>query len=277
MKKIDIHCHTTNRKVKGVLPPSADVGSIQKLMYKYDISNTNLLATYFPHKASGISNYRLLHWMKNYNNFTMFASLDFEHYYYQGYNEIEELASNNLINGIKIYSGYQQIDLNSDKFINILDLAENNKLTVMFHGGYSYSSMRKYGKVSIANTILPNDLTEIVKRHPSIPFIISHLSKPFLTELIDLVKFTDNVYSDMSGLIDSKFEKSDIPNCIEQIKRYLGECGPERLLFGTDFPVQTHKDSIYMLDEAMKTYSISDQELVYYKNSEVILKWKMMI
>lgn len=58
MNKIDIHCHTTNRAVAQVVnpyyKPSDDIISH---MNAYDIEYSVLLATYFPHKGTGISNY----------------------------------------------------------------------------------------------------------------------------------------------------------------------------------------------------------------------------
>ncbi|MBT3297860.1 amidohydrolase family protein [archaeon] len=282
MKKIDIHCHTTNRRIKDTISGDASLEFILNDMGKYEIVNTNVLATYFPHKNSGISNYRMLNWINRYNKkedqlnaqtkFTMFGSLDFEHYFYQGLNELEELASERLIKGIKIYTCYQEVDFESKRFEKILTLAREQDLPLMFHIGYSYSSMRKYGKVSIAKTVKPNDLEKTIKKNQDITFILSHLAKPFLSELIEVVNDNINVYSDMSGLLDSYFEQKEIPNSIEQIKRFVGRCGPSKLLFGTDFPVQTHYDSIFMIEEAMKNYSQKELKNVYYDNAQKILE-----
>jgi len=272
MKKIDIHCHTSNRFIKDIIPESADLETINSEMKKYEIEKTNVLATYFPHKSSGISNFRLLHWIKENPHFMMFGSLDFEHYFYQGINELEELAEDKLIKGIKLYTCYQEIDLQSDKFRKILEVASTYSLPLMFHSGYSYSSMRKYNTMSVASLVKPSDLELTIKENPEIDIIISHLAKPFLEELIPVIKSNNNVYSDMSGLIDSKFEQKEIPKCVENIKRYLGECSPNKLLFGTDFPVQTHQNSLTMLEGALHDYSFTEQKLVYYDNARGLLK-----
>ena len=116
MKKIDIHCHTTKRKLKDMIIEDASLDVLMNEMYKHDIEKTVVLATYFPHKQSGISNFRLANWIYNNPKFVMFGSLDFEHYFYQGYNELEEMADKKMIKGIKIYTGYQEINLGSDKF-----------------------------------------------------------------------------------------------------------------------------------------------------------------
>ncbi len=272
MKKIDIHCHTSNRKISNVIGGDATLDTLEKYAKKYDIEKTIVLATYFPHKTSGITNFRLLNWIQDRKKFDMFASLDFEHYFFQGYNEIEELSQRGEIKGIKIYTCYQDIDLCGDKFSKIAQLAKDHDLPMMFHCGFSYASMRKYGKRSVAKMVNANDIAQIAEKNPDVTFIGSHMSKPFFDDMISAVKMNLNMYTDMSGLIDSKFNRDEIPDCVENIKKFLGECGPKRLLFGTDFPVQTHEDSVYFIEESMTHYSSQDREDVYYNNSARLLK-----
>ena len=274
MKKIDIHCHATNRPLKDVVPASATIEAITTEMQKHDIERTAVLASYFPHKQSGISNYRMLHWIKDKPEFTLFGSLDFNHYFYQGFNELEELAGEKSIKGIKIYSCYQEVDLRSPQVKSVMDLAAEHSLVMMFHGGESYQCQRHFQREAVANLVTPSDLEYVVKNWPTVPVIVSHLAGSYLSQLINLVNSHTNVYSDMSGLLDSKFEKKAIPECTESIKQYLGECGPSRLLFGTDFPVQTHEHSIFMVEEAMKNYGIADKEKVYYQNAKRLLEVK---
>jgi predicted TIM-barrel fold metal-dependent hydrolase len=272
MKKIDIHCHTTKRKLKDIIPQSAFLDEIVSEMKIHEIERTVVLATYFPHRQSGTSNFRLSYWIKDKPEFYMFGSLDFEHYYFQGFNELEELSEAGLIKGIKLYTCYQEIDLHSDKMQKIVDLAAKHQLPVMFHSGYSYSTMRTLGRLSISAPVTPADLEFLMRKNAGVNFIISHLSKPFLPELIRVASANRNVYSDMSGLIDSKYDREEIPDAADDVRRFVGECGPQKLLFGTDFPVQTHEDSIHFIEEAMKGYSLKNKEDVYYNNAKRLIR-----
>lgn len=101
--------------------------------------------------------------------------------------------------------------------------------------------------------------------------IVSHLCKPFFTEMIAVLKRTPNLFTDMSGILDSKRDGAYRAACVEQVKRFMGECGPEKILFGTDFPVQTHADSIYFIEEAMKDYPAQDKQQVYFANAQRII------
>lgn len=277
MKKIDIHCHTSSRIIKDVFDGDASLKNILRHMDHSDIDKTVVLATYFPHKGTGVSNYRLLHWIskldpKERERFLMFGSLDFQYYFKQGYNELQEMADEGLIHGIKIYTGYQKIDVSSDKFNALMKLAMWHHLPVMFHAGYSYSSMRKYGKPSIEPGYSAESLRKVAGKYPDISMIFSHMSKPFFHEVLFAAKECPNVYTDMSGVIDSIHDEKEIPICIEEIKLFIRECGDQKILFGTDFPVQTHEHSIYMVVKAVED-ELSRQN-IFYDNAARLLKQK---
>ena len=176
MKKIDMHCHTSKRMLQDTCSSSASLETITELMQKHEIEKTVLLATYFPHKSSGVSNFRLLNWISTYQQYQsaiqegdkliMFGSLDFEHYFYQGFNELEELAQQRKIHGIKIYTCYQNIDLQGEKLKRVAQLAQLYQLPMMFHCGYSSGAMQfaetkhvpfrfKFPRLSNHATILP--------------------------------------------------------------------------------------------------------------------------
>ena len=275
MKKIDIHCHTSNRLIEGTQDKDASIKNLFTYMDFHKIAKTVLLATYFPHKGTGISNYRLLRWIDKADphreRLLMFASLDVERYSYMGQNEIQELAEEKLIHGVKIYTCYQEINLDDPSFYRVMELARKHNLPVMFHTGYSYACKRKYGKDSMATMYSASDLTCLAPRYPDVTFIFSHMSKPFFFEIMEACKYP-NIYTDMSGIIDSSYDGDEIPVCTEEIKLFLKKCGPRKLLFGTDFPVQTHAHSARFIEDAMKDRPVEEKELVYYGNAARVLK-----
>ena len=289
MKKIDMHCHSTPRPLLGLASASASMETIEEKMREHDIEETILLASYFPHKGTGISNYRLKSWIEGWHEsqqepidctkgigvttFSMMGSLDFEHYFLQGYNELEEIAQTfpGIMKGIKVYTCYQEVDLASDKMQRVAKLAQQYKLPLLFHIGSSYQSMQTMGRQSYATMVKPEHLLPLADAHPNTKIILAHLGWPFINELIDTVKKKQNIMAEMSGLVDSKDAgESDHREAIQVIKRFLGECGPSKLLFGTDFPVQSHEDSVYFVEESMKQFSEEDRALVYYDNARRI-------
>lgn len=267
MNKIDMHCHVSNRFIQDVVDGDATINNLLIYMKKHNIEKTILLATYFPHKGSGISNFRLYDWIKNYEEFSMFGSLDFEYYFMQGYNELEEMLNRKLIKGIKIYTCYQNID--EDRLKRVCGLANYNKVPIMFHTGYSYSSWRKYKKITVATPYSAASLVSLIEKFPDVNFILSHLSKPFFNEIIMVCKKFSNVYTDMSGLIDSIEGEDEIPLCIDQIRMFLDHCSHKQLLFGTDFPVQTHEHSIKFIESLGLSNNIRKD--IYYNNAVKLL------
>lgn len=227
MKKIDVHCHTTNRRLRGVVPLSAKPDYIEEMMDKYSIALTVVLASYFPHKSSGISNFRLYDWIHDKENFCMFGSLDFEHYFHQGINEINELKNRGVLKGIKIYTCYQNIDIFGDKMKDVLRIARNDhsshRIPVMFHTGYSYASRRKYGKDTVAIPYSARELSRLAEKWDEVDFIFSHMSKPFFSDMVRAAKKHRNIWTDMSGIIDSGFDEMEKPVCVEEIKIFLNE------------------------------------------------------
>jgi len=267
MKKIDVHAHLPTFRAEKA------VWDLKRKMEEYDVEKTVILASYFPHKGTGLSNYRLYDIVRDHEGLDMFGSLDFGNYFRQGVEELASLAEMGRVCGVKVYTGYQDVDLKSDNLKRLFSLVETYGMPVMFHTGYSFMAQRMQGTDSYTSMVGARELEFLVDSWPEVQFILSHLSKPYFNDMIDLAKKYTNVYTDMSGLIDSTHEQAELPDCVVETKRFLGEVGPTKLLFGTDYPVQTHEDSVYIVEEAMMGFSDDDKDLVYRGNVRRLL-WK---
>lgn len=271
--KFDVHCHTTNRPLSHTASPDATLDSIVSIARGYNIQKTLLLATYFPKKGTGVSNFRMRYWMdlvhqdRRLNNpFIMFGSLDFEHYFKQGFNELEELAERKLIKGVKIYAGYQNLDLLKLETL-ILPLCVQHDFPIMFHTGDCTGMNGVYADVE--------EFDPLVEKFPNVPFLYSHLCNPNLQKVTDRVTRYKNVYTDMSGLIHSVHDRHELPLAIENVRRFYDTCGIDRLMFGTDFPVQTHADSIQIAEKALHdTASKEELQKFYWSNANEIFGGK---
>ena len=201
----------------------------------------------------------------------MVGSLDIRTYFYQGMSELEELASMHALKGIKVYTGYQEIDLQDAKTQAIARLAVNANIPLFFHTGYSYSAMRSTGIPSYAGMVTPTEVGEIASQNLDARVVICHLGKPFFDDTIATLRAHPNVWTDASGLLDSRYEQNDIPACAESLRRVLHEAGPHKVLFGTDFPVETHDDAIKIADQALREFSTDEKRLFYHGNALKLL------
>jgi len=95
----------------------------------------------------------------------------------------------------------------------VLEIARHNNLPVLFHtGDFSYTA--------------PMMLMEIFQAYPDVNFIIGHMgSHHFWLDTIELLKMFPNTYTDTSGMQSPLI-----------LRRAIQECGPEKILYGSDFP-----------------------------------------
>jgi predicted TIM-barrel fold metal-dependent hydrolase len=192
------------------------------------------LATYFSKRGSGLSNYRLLKHIEHIPQAYMLASLDFEYYYFQHINEVIELMNEEKVLGTKIYSGYQNIDYDSKKFKDIMEISKNK--IVMFHTGFCHNM-----KLAFNPMILEN----IIKEYSETKFVLSHLANPFSKEIIYLLNTYKNVFSDISGLIEKEIDRDRAFICFNEVINGVED--KTKILFGTDYPIQNFEDTIEIL------------------------------
>jgi len=250
MKKIDIHCHITSRNLR------QDLIELTNKATKYNLKYIFLMSTYFPKKKNGVGNYRLYHNIKFDNIFKMYLSLDFN-YFWMHFNEMTEILQDDRekIVGIKIYTGYQDIDLESIEMEKLIKLAHKYKLPIMFHTGY----IKGGGRETAYN---PNKLIMFMQNHHYINFIIAHLGNPFITETIKLLKNFKNIYTDISGLMEDNinFNKDDR----EILNEIYKNVPAYKILYGTDYPVQTYSQT----NKLLKFISKCDKKKIMYSNAK---------
>lgn len=227
---IDWHYHISGRNIVN------DVINLNKYIDNNSMEYVYVMSTYFPKKESGVSNYNLYYHLKNIDKTKLYLSLDFDNYFYMSLNEIENILkeNRNKIIGIKIYSGYQKIDFNSDKMKIILEIVKNNKLYLMFHTGFLNNEKDIFN---------PLELEHLIKENQDINIILAHLANPLYKELIYLMNNYKNVYTDISGLISKEEHIENALTHINYIKNGLNDKNFKNILFGTDYPIQNFKET----------------------------------
>lgn len=289
MRKIDFHAHTSEHKLWGLHTQTATISDLVKLAAKHDLKKIVLLATYFPFKGSGLKNKELLDRISDNPLFCMFASLDVQNNFEQGLEELRELAEQGKICGIKLYPGYQVFSPSDSKVFPVYELAREFALPVMFHGGELHHCCqeqdRKQGHFrcgkdckidQFGHLAQPQAFVEAVKNFPTVNFIISHLANPYFEELRQIMSLYPNVYTDISGQFlsataEAKPEYQEL--IVSEIKKFLVlPQGADRLMFGTDFPIQSYEDSISLIESL--NLNAADLEKVYFSNAAKLLKLK---
>ncbi|MFA6536041.1 MAG: amidohydrolase family protein [Candidatus Paceibacterota bacterium] len=240
---IDIHAHTSNHQMKGLHVTSATIATLEELAKQYGISAIILLATYFPHRGTGVHNHDLLKRIEGRPLFRMFGSLNVINGLRTGIDELEKLAQLGLIAGIKLYPGYQSFEPSETQLVGIYQLAETYRLPVMLHGGELHRCPKEWNELS-----RPKYVEKPARDFPKVKFVVSHLSNPHFEELREVMTRCPNVFTDISGQFVSGAEE-DMPEyrklIVEEIQKFLLlPNGEDRVMFATDFPIQSYEDSL---------------------------------
>jgi len=287
MKKIDIHAHTSDHKLWGLHVESATISDLEKEAEKHEIEKIILMATYFPFKGTGLSNLDLYKRIENNPLFSMFGSLDVMNNLEAGTKELYDFALRRKIDGIKLYPGYQYFNCADPNLYPIYRLAEGLQIPVAFHTGELHHCCpydeRKEGKFrcgdfcwidKLGHLSRPKSILPIIKMFPKVNFILCHLGNPYFAELREIMENHKNVYTDISGQFISGLAEEDNPeyrNVIDQELRKFLELknGINRIMFGTDFPIQSYQASI----EIVQSLNLRDYVLkkLFYENAAILL------
>lgn len=129
---------------------------------------------------------------------------------------------------------------------------------------------------------------EMVKQSPHNTFVLDHISKPYIAksqmqpwaDQISEIASHENVFVKVSGL----FTEADWRNWNHQtFKPYLDHIlntfTPARMMFGSDWPVcllaATYADTINLMEEFVKEFSVSEQESFWANNARRAYKLKV--
>ena len=94
------------------------------------------------------------------------------------------------------------------------------------------------GKLKYAH---PLHLDDVATDHPNLRIVMCHFGNPFLSEAAAVIERNQNVYADLSGLLEGKFLTEELLKIqepyINTLKTWINYLGDNsRFIFGTDWP-----------------------------------------
>lgn len=160
-----------------------------------------------------------------------------------------EWAMEHNLKGIKLHPDFQKFNIDDEKAMDIYSLAEG-RCPVLIHMGDERTQYSKGEK-----------LYSVLRRFENLDVIGAHFggysewgpSAAFLS--------MSNVYVDTSS---SMFKLTP-----HQVRELIDIYGPERVLFGTDYPMWNATDELEMLKKINLTEE--ERELILHKNLENLL------
>lgn len=121
---------------------------------------------------------------------------------------------------------------------------------------------------------------EFVDRHPNQIFVVDHIAKPKIRERLvhpwrehmEELSKRENVYCKLSGLVTeadwAKWTEADLRPYIQIV---LETFGPERVMFGSDWPVSlvacSYRRWVEIVQRAVSELSLPEQEAIFCRTA----------
>jgi uncharacterized protein len=291
---IDMHAHVATRRLEGLHTVSATPEVLKKQAEAVGIGHVVLLATSFPYKGSGRSAQSIRELIDKDPFFSVFGTVDMtrpEAELMQQFDNLETLLGEKCISGIKLYPGYQNFSPDDWSVYPLYEIARTYSVPVMIHGGdlhhccarkkesYDDSFSCGYAECPLDRSTrmaAPSRVSDPAQLFPEVKFIIAHLANPFFMELRVVMNARPNVFTDTSGQIRTGWPKDDNPRVKAQVVAEMTATlriknGVERMLFGSDFPIQSYADSISFIDRLPITSS--EKDMILFQNARALLSW----
>lgn len=175
------------------------------------------------------------------------------------------LSSRNrdVLRGFKVRLGYREVFATDPVFAPLYDHAEENKLPVLFHTGDTATST---GSLVHAH---PMTIDALANEREELRIVVCHMGNPWILDTAELLYKHPNVHADISGLVVgggsyTKEYSRMLSQRLTEAVYYAGGAG--KLLFGTDYPVETYGNGLALVGGM--SVSQSDKEKILWRNAE---------
>ncbi len=177
--------------------------------------------------------------------------------------KIKNACENSQCVGLKIYAGYYHYYL-ADKIYNqVYAIAKEYNLPIVIHSGDTFS---KRGLLKYSH---PLQIDELAVLHPEIRFVIAHLGNPWLIDTAEIIYKNENVYADLSGLLEGdkgkikRFSSQELFINMYKTALILAD-RYDKLIYGSDWPIVPMNAYINFIKQTIPEKHYND---VFYNNA----------
>lgn len=186
----------------------------------------------------------------------------------KGVKEAVKLAEENrrAVKAFKVRLGYVKASAESPVFDKLYDYAQSERLPVLFHTGDTAFST---GDLSRAH---PLTLDGLANKRENLRMVLCHFGNPWFEDVAELIYKHPNVYADISGLVTGG---AYAEKYAEWLAKKISEAiyfaaGAEKIIFGTDYPVTTHSETLSLVKRL--DVEERDKEKILRHNAERLFR-----
>jgi predicted TIM-barrel fold metal-dependent hydrolase len=155
---------------------------------------------------------------------------------------LEVLAAAGEIIGVKLYPGFELFYPDEARCRGIYELCTKYDMPVVFHSGETMAEAwrEEYNH--------PREIARVAARFPALRIVVAHFSQPHLGACRDLLLGFSNVCADTSGLAHPDVIRTCGQKTIVRTLEAVAVSCPERVLFGTDWPLCDVGEHLRLVD-----------------------------
>jgi hypothetical protein len=192
-------------------------------------------------------------------------------YKHEDLEALEDDIKKGIFKAVKLFPGYEFFYPNQKECEPIYEMAERNKIPVMFHTGDTWieGSRVKYSH--------PLHIDDVAVSFPNMKFILCHLGNPWIIDASEVLYKNKNVYADLSGFFlgnASNISKEYSKMMNKKIMECFYYCNSvDKIMFGTDYPLASHEFYIKFVNKL----ELSKKELnkIFFENAVKIFNIKL--
>ncbi|MDP2856674.1 MAG: amidohydrolase family protein [Bacillota bacterium] len=158
--------------------------------------------------------------------------------------KLRSLAATGKIVGLKLYPGFEVFYPIEERCHPLYEMCVEHSVPVVFHSGESLQLTER------ERLNHPYEIAKVAKRFPELKIVIAHFSQPHIFACRDVVLANPNVHVDISGLAHPEVIEACGLGQIRRVLRQVASCRPDKVTFGTDWPlcdVKLHIDLVISL------------------------------
>ncbi|NQU08451.1 MAG: amidohydrolase family protein [Candidatus Abyssubacteria bacterium] len=175
---------------------------------------------------------------------------------------LEADMAEGAIRAVKLYVGYQHYYPDDEDCVPLYRLLMKYDMPVIFHTGDCVSTM---ARLKFSH---PLNIDELAFRFPDLKIVMAHMGNPWLRDAAEVIYKNENVHADLSGLItglEERYKKEYRERLLDQLESAIYYCGADHLMFGTDYCLASHADSLEFFSKLR--IKKSDMNNFLYKNA----------
>lgn len=176
--------------------------------------------------------------------------------------------------GIKLYPGYRPVYVYDPVHYPLFELARKYDVPVVVHTGDTSSP------TAILKYAHPLTVDEAAVKFPDVRFVIAHCGNPWLVDAVEVAVKNENVYLELSGLLEGDFDGNDFyarhKNYFDYLRMWLDYLGRyDKVIYGSDWPLVNIRSYIAV----MKQLIAEDNHQAFFHDNalQVFPKIKQLI